>query len=264
MKISRYENQICKINIGLLGEDEYCFSVLARILRGVCKLTLTDNERIIICHSSEPFPVWIWQPNDASSEEMEFAYQLIKENFSPIDKYKFNVKYSLADFIIKRASEDGYRKKILMNMFAYSCPSLIKPKRIADGECRAATADDVQIAADFFSGFHDDVGIDRSDMEAYREKARTLIDDKRLFFWYDGSGDPVAMTSYYISEDNGHIATVFTRRDKRRCGYASNLVYAVTSMIIEQGKTPTLYTDADYAASNACYESIGYVKQGSI
>ena len=30
------------------------------------------------------------------------------------------------------------------------------------------------------------------------------------------------------------------------------------------GFTPMLYTDADYAASNACYEKIGYVLRGRL
>jgi len=32
----------------------------------------------------------------------------------------------------------------------------------------------------------------------------------------------------------------------------------------EAGCIPMLYTDADYAASNACYEKIGYVLRGKL
>lgn len=46
--------------------------------------------------------------------------------------------------------------------------------------------------------------------------------------------------------------------------YAGNLVYQVTKMIIDAGCLPMLYTDGDYAASNACYEKIGYVPQGRL
>ena len=32
----------------------------------------------------------------------------------------------------------------------------------------------------------------------------------------------------------------------------------------EEGYIPMLYTDADYEASNACYEKIGYVLRGKL
>ena len=32
----------------------------------------------------------------------------------------------------------------------------------------------------------------------------------------------------------------------------------------EAGYVPMLYTDADYVASNACYEKIGYILRGKL
>ena len=264
MNIKKYENQICNINLELLKDDEYCFFVLSRILQGECGLTLTDNSRIIICHSCDPYPVWIWLPNDASCEEMEFAYQTIKANFEFEGRYRFNLKYDLAHFFINRAQKDGCNLKISTNMLAYSCPSPIAPKKTAQGTCKVATLEDIEIAACFMNQFHDDVGIDQSTIDTHRKKAKELITEQRLFFWYDENNEKVAMTSYGISGDKGSIGNVFTRHDKRRCGYAANLVYAVTLIVRDKGKMPTLYTDADYAASNACYEGIGYIKQGSL
>ena len=42
------------------------------------------------------------------------------------------------------------------------------------------------------------------------------------------------------------------------------MVYEVTRIIADSGLTPMLYTDADYAASNACYEKIGYILRGKL
>lgn len=264
MKIEKYENQVCNIDPDLLKKDEYCFFVLSRILQGECRLTITDNKRIIICHSCDPYPVWVWLPDDALNEEMELVYQTIKANFGLSGRYRFNIKYELADFLIDRAAKDGYTMTISTNMLAYNCPSPIQPARVVGGECRTATIDDVDIAVDYMDKFHDDVGVDQSDMDSYRKKAQALIEEQKLYFWYDENGEKVAMASYGISGDKGCIGNVFTRHDRRRMGYASNLVYAVTLIVKNQGKMPTLYTDADYAASNACYEKIGYIKQGSL
>ena len=60
------------------------------------------------------------------------------------------------------------------------------------------------------------------------------------------------------------INLVFTKKAYRRKHYAENLVYQVTTIAKEAGFTPMLYTDADYTASNACYEKIGYVLRGRL
>ena len=57
---------------------------------------------------------------------------------------------------------------------------------------------------------------------------------------------------------------VYTRPAFRRKHYAENLVYQVTKLAMDGGYVPMLYTDADYAASNACYEKIGYVLRGKL
>ena len=66
---------------------------------------------------------------------------------------------------------------------------------------------------------------------------------------------------------NGGLASiglVYTREEYRRRHYAENLVYQVTRIAKDAGYMPMLYTDADYAASNACYEKIGYVLRGKL
>ena len=264
MIITRYENQACNIDAHLLKNDEYCFFVLSRILKGECRLTLTDNERIIVCHSCDPFPVWVWLPNDATEKEMEKVYCLVKENFSLDGKYRFNLKYDLAKYFINRGKNDGYEMKISTNMLVYNCESPTPPTNPARGELCLATLKDLDLVTSFMNEFHKDVGIDLQDINAYREKAKVLINEAHLYFWCDENGEKVAMTSYGITDDKGSVGNVFTRRDKRRMGYGASLVYAVTEIIKAQGKMPTLYTDADYEASNGCYEKIGYKRQGSL
>lgn len=193
---------------------------------------------------------------------MEQAYIIVKDNFD-IEKYRFNMKYSLAEYMISRAANDGISLKIAINMLAYSCPRPIEPSKKTNGMCVPATIEDVELVASYMDTFHIDCKVDIMNIEAYREKARVLIKDGRLFLWLDGN-DKVAMCSYGISGEKGSINNVFTRPDMRRRGYAANIVYQVTKLVEAQKKLPVLYTDADYAASNACYEGIGYIKQGSL
>lgn len=262
MEIQQYKNQRAYVNIDILKDDEFCFFVLSRILQGECRLTITDNMRIIVCHSCDPYPVWVWLPDDATSEEMNQVYIIIKGNFD-IEKYRFNMKYSLAEYMIRRAANDGISLKIAINMLAYACPNPMEPAKKVNGKCVPATVDDVELIASYLDTFHIDCKVDMMSMDAYREKAMALVEDGRLYFWVDDY-DKVAMCSYGISGEKGSINNVFTRPDMRRKGYAANIVYQVTKIVETQGKLPVLYTDADYTASNACYEAIGYVKQGSL
>lgn len=74
----------------------------------------------------------------------------------------------------------------------------------------------------------------------------------------------MASCSYNPKGELASVGLVFTRPEHRRKHYADNLVYQVSKMAEAEGCLPMLYTDADYAASNACYEKIGYILRGKL
>ena len=53
-------------------------------------------------------------------------------------------------------------------------------------------------------------------------------------------------------------------REQREFHYAQNLVYELTKRAGEAGFLPVLYTNANYPASNACYQKIGYRLRGRL
>lgn len=57
---------------------------------------------------------------------------------------------------------------------------------------------------------------------------------------------------------------VYTYPEERRNHYAENLVYQVSKIAFDEGWNLTLYTNADYAASNTCYRKIGYKSCGDL
>ena len=56
------DNHVDERDYRLLERDRYTFLVLRRIIGSECSLLLTDHERLIICFTGEPYPVWIWTP----------------------------------------------------------------------------------------------------------------------------------------------------------------------------------------------------------
>ena len=262
MELQRFENQICPVDTSFLKVDEFTFSVLIRNLRGVCTLTITEGARVVICYSTSPFPVWIWVPDDASEEEMEQAYLLTKENFD-LHLHRFNLKYRLSDYFIARANKDGISLGIDTNMLAYCCPSPILPKKIAPGFLEVAGDEDVLFTAQFLKAFHEALNADRESDEGYLEKASNYISQKQFFYWNDGK-ERVACCSYICSGDQCSIGNVYTLPSHRCKGFAANLIYAVSKRISESGYLPTLYTDADYIASNTCYTQVGFISKGKV
>ena len=251
-------------DIKILDEDRYTFFVLRRIIGGTCRLLLTDHERLIICFTDNPFPIWIWTPNDASEAEMEKAYQIASEHSLLNGAYRFNLKYDLAKFFIDRAAADGKSLSVCMNMLAYDCRNPVKPTMIADGSIHRCGIEDLDELVDFIDLFQKEVGIDQKDRDGYRMDAEAFINAGNTFFWKNEKGNHVASCKFAPDGNMASINLVFTRPEFRRKHYARNLVYQVTKLAMDAGYVPMLYTDADYAVSNACYEKIGYVVRGKL
>ena len=70
------DNFVDERDYKLLENDKYTFSILGGKMGGACELLLTDHEKLIICFSSDPYPVWIWTPDGATEEEKEKAMKL--------------------------------------------------------------------------------------------------------------------------------------------------------------------------------------------
>ncbi|MBR6402293.1 MAG: GNAT family N-acetyltransferase [Eubacterium sp.] len=248
----------------ILESDKYTFFVLKRIIGNECHVLLTDHERLIICHTANPFPVWVWTPDDASEDEIQRAYEITMEVLPASEGYKYNLKYELAEYFMKKAAEDGNELTIKTNMFAYDCPEPIEPEYETDGELHKCTTEDVDELVEIMDLFHNELDIDKESLEAYRESAEYGVKSGFLYFWKNSEGRHVASCTWRTSDDMASIGLVYTRKDARRNHYAENLVYRVTNIAKEAGFLPMLYTDADYVASNSCYEKIGYILRGKL
>ena len=258
------DNFVDERDYKLLENDKYTFFVLGRIMGGECDLLLTDHEKLIICFSSNPYPVWIWTPDGATEEEKERVYELVRENGLFMNSHTFNLKYDLADFFISRSSEGATALSINTNMFAYDCPDLKEPHIRADGEIHRCAPEDIGKLTEFIELFHKETKVDQDSPEAYRRKAEEGIRSGNHFLWRNAEGRNVAVCCVRPNGNLASVGLVYTREEYRRKHYAESLVYQVSKMAKDAGYTPMLYTDADYVASNACYEKLGYVLRGKL
>ena len=248
----------------LLENDKYTFFVLRKIIDKPCELLLSDHEKLIICYSGNPYPVWIWIPDNASAEEMDRAYSLAAQSGLLDGKHNFNVKYRLAERFIETASREGKSMSIIKNMFAYDCLHPRKPGITADGRIHRCNSADIDELMELRTMFHEETGVDRNSAAEYRRQVENDVEDGNIYLWKNKNGYSVACCKFKPNGDMASLGLVFTRPDHRRKHYAENLVYQVTMKAKEAGYVPMLYTDADYEASNACYEKIGYVLRGKL
>ena len=248
----------------LFEKDKYTFFVLRKIIDKPCELLLSDHKKLIVCYSGNPYPVWIWTADNVSAEEMDMAYSLVAESGLLDGKHNFIVKYQLAEHFIEKAAREGGSMSITKNMFAYNCLNPIKPEITADGGIHLCNSDDVEELTELLAMFHEETGVDRNSTDGYRRNAENDIKDGNIYFWKNKNGYSVASCKFTPNGDMASVNRVFTRPNHRRKHYAENLVFQVTMKAKEAGYIPMLYTDADYEASNACYEKIGYVLRGKI
>ena len=251
-------------DFNVLEDDKYTFFVLRRIISGTCKLLLTDHERLIVCFTDYPFPVWIWTPDDVSEAEMDNAYRIASEHSLLNGEYRFNLKYNLAEYFTKRAAADGINLSVCMNMLAYDCNNPVKPQKTAEGSIHRCGIMDLDELSDIIDMFQKETGIVQNDRDCCRRDAEAFINAGNMFFWQNEQGKHTASCKYTPNGNMASVNLVFTRPEFRRRHYAESLVYWVTKLAIEAGYIPMLYTDADYTPSNACYEKLGYVLRGKL
>lgn len=264
MNIKTFKNCVCNIDREKLNIDEYVFSTLDRILNYECNLTITDNEKFVICHSCFPYPVWVYLRNDASESEKENVYLIIKETFGFDGEYTFNTSNDFAEFIMNRCKKDGYEFEVKLDLLAYRCLKTIAPTKNPEGYIRLAAPNEVDIVAKLIKDFREELQLDLLDDETYKIHAINHINKESFFLWIDANGEISGCCTFKDYGDKSSVGTVYTDPDKRRYGYASQLVYKVTNDVLSRNLTPVLYADKAYGASNKCYMKLGYELMGSI
>ena len=136
----------------------------------------------------------------------------------------------------------------------------VVPPRPAPGSLRVAGRDDAEVMAAWLAAFAAEalgemVG---PDVAARVQSWLSPIDGRTMVFWDDGG--PVAMAGLSGPTPTGiRIGPVYTPPERRRRGYASNLVAAASQRELDGGRRACfLFTDLANPTSNHVYESIGY------
>jgi predicted GNAT family acetyltransferase len=152
----------------------------------------------------------------------------------------------------------GSRTRVRMRQAIYRITSPRAPANVP-GAMRPATADDRALLTGWVRGF---------ESEAFEEAppgAPEEVVDSRLAsaqagiaLWVDG--EPVSMAGFSGPTPHGiRIGPVYTPPERRRRGYASALVAALSAKLLAEGRDYCfLYTDLANPTSNKIYTDVGY------
>lgn len=261
--LKHYEHTAVPVSDLLTGDDAITFSVLSNILHTDCAHIFTDHENIIVCHSASPYPVWVWCKNENDPVHTAEIAACIKEYFPSEKGFRWNMTYALFEAL---KVQDDYFAPLSteMGLLSYRMDEILPVTHPCDGYADLAKPEEVHLLSILW---HDAClemeGFDHN--EAFcRARVLEYMDKNNLHVWRSENGEITAITSRRDTPPFSKAATVYTVPLERRKGYAMNLVHAVSAGMLQDGLTPILYTDANYAASNACYKKIGYREVGSL
>ena len=152
---------------------------------------------------------------------------------------------------------ENKKTNVVMKQGVYALQQ-IKKKWNEDGIFREITNDELPLIEKWIYQFCEDVKLPTTKEEA-EQTAHTLITNNRLFgLEVDGKLVSVAAKTR-PTKNNITVNFVYTPKEARKKGYASNCVAALSQRMLDEGyKTTTLYTDLANPTSNKIYQEIGY------
>lgn len=103
---------------------------------------------------------------------------------------------------------------------------------------------------------------DKKILEEIKEQMENQIKQKHLYCWKNKENKIVSIAKFQVLEDTAKIRHVFTLKEERSKGYATNLIHDLTEKLLIKGLKPLLYTDYNYPSSNKAYINAGYEDKG--
>ncbi|HWJ82110.1 MAG TPA: GNAT family N-acetyltransferase [Nocardioides sp.] len=168
-------------------------------------------------------------------------------------------------FAARVVARTGGTVAVTLHTRLFELTELVRPPA-APGRLRLVRPAEAELALDWLTRFFGDADeqAGRRPGEGHAEHAsmgdvQRKLREQGLWFWVDGDDVPVSMVgatppAYGVTR----IAPVFTPKDLRGHGYASNAVAEVSQLLLDRGARVTLFTDQANPTSNRIYQALGY------
>ncbi|MEF7557203.1 GNAT family N-acetyltransferase [Bacillus thuringiensis] len=164
--------------------------------------------------------------------------------------------------VVQRLAEEiavleNKKMNVVMEQGVYALQQ-VKKKWTEEGIFREINSDELPVIEKWIYQFCEDVNLPTTKEEA-EQTAHTLITNHRLFGLEIDEKLVSVAAKTRPTKNNITINFVYTPKEERKKGYASNCVAALSQRMLDEGyKTTTLYTDLANPTSNKIYQEIGY------
>ena len=249
-------------------EDQYLFSIIIENIHNQSLIIYSDEKNYIFYKDKENYPIWIWTRNNFNlniiPELKKLINQYLTENNNKIickpELYKLLVNNNII------TSNNYYEMGFL------KCEYLKKTKP-CDGNLYIPNIYDIEILSQYYY---------ESCQEIKEKSAITYIQAKdyinmiisenyfhsntynTIYAWKNNSNEIVSLGIYSGMEKYAKINNVFTNKENRKHGYASNLIYSITNEIINDEMIPLVYLNKKCNECYNLYKNIGYTEAGML
>lgn len=236
-------------------KDKYKFSVLLQNLGSATLELYSDEENYVLCRGHKAYPTWVWTKDNFDKsllKELEEGLNLFRLDVDT----RFTIKREVYDLLV----EDKYENlgDYYFEMGYLVCEKTKLPKK-TDGYLAKATKEDEEVLTNFiFNESYEISDIKELTKEEAKKTFEKNLNGGHYRVWKNDKDEVVAQADYSIVDGNAKIKSVYTKEEERGKGYAANLIYHLTNLVLNEGYHVSLYTDYNYAPSNTAYKNVGY------
>jgi hypothetical protein len=250
----KYQNSIPLQKINKWTEDEFTAQ------NGLFAAVQEDGQNKAIIFHTPPYPMIVYfADNKFNKTVLEFLTDKLLKIKWNIDKV-WSDGISALEFAKKYSQVSGKKFFIHANLAGYRLGEIAAVK-MAAGTIRQATQADNYFLPYWRKEFFIDTGLGAPQGTELAHNIEGLTKDNSNLRLFIAGGVPVAMVgANKVTEECVKIGPVYTPPHFRRNGYAMTAVVLFCKELQSNYKDIMLFADAKYAASNACYQKIGFKK----
>ncbi|SMG49144.1 hypothetical protein SAMN06295960_3023 [Paenibacillus aquistagni] len=240
------------------------YNVLYAILTGEDALSIHTETGDILLGQTPGYFAWLYiQPELHANRKEELLNALVKYPYSSRLPGVTGDPELIRDFVERYASAYDVTPVVRMELQAYHCPKVIEQEGVR-GRMRPAAPGDEQTIARFIVGLNQEAMNQTVKLEDVLERVQVLLPAGHISVW-EVDGQVVSLASAaHRSPRHARINMVYTDPAHRGQRYAGALVGGLCRSLLQEGLTPMLYADANYASSNKAYQRVGFTSCGVV
>ncbi|ERJ11706.1 GNAT family N-acetyltransferase [Haloplasma contractile] len=237
--------------IGLLERLEHDLEInyMAEIVK--------DGEPIVVILQTHPKQAIFAYADEIKSKDLKEAARLIVNDYPELPGVigERDITLELGAYIARLRDRDSV---IAMKQRIYRLDQVEQPADFSGATFKKVSMEDNDLVADFICDFFIVAGEEINKEEALK-KAKQNIESGYLYGWYVDDKLVSICNSSRKTKTARTVSLVYTPKEERKKGYASNQVAAFSQLLLDEGnQTCVLYTDLKNKTSNKIYQAIGY------